>query len=82
LRYQFVKALSGAETKNYEITSYQAPNVDGDKKRREIKKQDPKPTPTPSPVQEAAKPAKLAMSSEELDKRLDDILDKEITEKL
>jgi len=82
LRYQFIKALSGAETKNYEVTSYQAPDVDEDRKRREVKRKEQKLTPSPSKAPEVTKPAEPVMSPEELDKRLDDILDKEITEKL
>lgn len=83
LRHTLLKAAKGAENRTYELQSYIAPLSEEDEAAHEARA--PRPAPrmpapaAPAPVQAAtptvdAKP----MSIEELDKKLDEILDEDI----
>ncbi len=84
LRHTLLKAVKGAETRTYELQSYVAPLSEEDEAAHEARA--PRPAPrmpvsAPAPVQ-AAMPAPAdakPMSIEELDKKLDEILDEDIT---
>lgn len=91
LRHQIIIMPAGAEDAKVEINSYVAPLTDEGKKPRQPRQPSvpvakpisvPAPTPEPTPI---APPTPVvvdetqSMSMEELDKKLDEILEKDIT---
>ena len=81
LRHTILSAKEGDEKKKVEISSYVAPLSEEGREERTPERRPITAAPTPvRPAPTAAlKPAEPAMSIEELDKKLDEILDADVT---
>lgn len=81
LRHTMLVAKKGAETKKVELNAYVAPlSEEGRDSREEVRRpSSAAPAPTRAPATAAVRPAEPAMTIEELDKKLDEILDADVT---
>ena len=81
LRHTMLVAKAGAENKKVELNAYVAPlSEEGRDTRDERRPSAPAPVRAAAPAPAAAvRPAEPAMSIEELDKKLDEILDADVT---
>jgi len=83
LRHTMLIAKTGAENKKVELNAYVAPLSEEGRDSREETRRPSSSTPvrsaTPAAAATAVRPAEPAMSIEELDKKLDEILDSDVT---
>ena len=80
LRHTMLIAKAGAENKKVELNAYVAPLSEEARDTRDERRAPMAPRPAaPAPAVAAVRPAEPAMSIEELDKKLDEILDADVT---